>query len=73
MAAIPTSTVASYATNTAGIRLRGDPESSSGDALQRELDDLEEVRKVFLHLNLNCTVKRLEHFGRGDTSQPGNC
>ena len=46
VAAMPTSKVASHTTDTAGIRLRGVPETSSGDALQRELDDLEEVRKV---------------------------
>ena len=73
VAAMPTSTVASHTTDTAGIRLRGVPESSSGDALQRELDDLEEVRKVFLHLNVNCTVTGLKRFGRRDTSKPGNC
>ena len=67
---MPTSTVASHTTDTAGIRFRGVPESSSGDALQRELDDLEEVRKVFLHLNVNCTFTG---FGRRDTSKPGNC
>ena len=70
---MPTSTVASHTTNTAGIRLRGVRESSSADALQRELDDMEEVREVFLHLNVNCTVTGLKRFGRRDTSKHGNC
>ena len=73
VAAMLTSTVASQTTDTAGIRIRGVSESSSGDALQRELDDLEEVRKVFLHLNFNCIVTGLKRFGRRDTSKPGNC
>ena len=70
---MPTSTVSSNTTDTAGIRLRGVPELSSGDALQRELDDLEEVRKVLFHLNVNCTVTGLKRFGRRGTSKPGNC